>query len=126
MSSNLPNETNLLNETIKDIKNSGHTPEDIIFIGSENSGYSCSWNEFKKLANEEYDDGFGASKVAIDLIIVFTDGAKMWRGEYDGSEWWNYSKPFKKPKILKPIKHLFIFGGKIGWETVKQLNEEEE
>jgi len=30
MSSNLPNETNLLNETIKDIKNSGHTPEDII------------------------------------------------------------------------------------------------
>jgi hypothetical protein len=29
---------NLLSETIKDIRLSGHTPEEIIFIGSEKSG----------------------------------------------------------------------------------------
>lgn len=32
---------NLLDETIKDVKDSGHSINDIIFIGSESSGYSC-------------------------------------------------------------------------------------
>ena len=88
---------NLLSETIKDIESSGHTTDDIVFIGSEKSGHSCTWEQFVSLADREYDSGFGSSEVATDLIIVFSDGSKMWRGEYDGSEWWEDSSPFQKP-----------------------------
>jgi len=115
---------NLLDETIKDVKDSGHSINDIIFIGSELSGHSCSWEEYIILADKEYDDRFGASEVATDLIIVFSDGQKMWRGEYDGSEWWEYSTLFKKPEETFPIKNLFAVS--VGWDSLKDINEKEE
>jgi hypothetical protein len=111
---------NLLQETIEDIIRSGHKTEDIIFIGSESSGYSCTWREYEILANHDYDDGFGAQKVASDLIIVFADGAKMWRSEYDGSENWEYVSPFKMPDKTKQIKKLFVNG--VGWEDLAKIN----
>jgi len=46
--------------------------------------------------------------VAGDLIIVFSDGAVMRRGEYDGSEWWNFYPPFQMPKQIFPIENLFV------------------
>lgn len=94
---------NLLKETKEAISESGHNPSQIVFIGSEQSGHSCSWDEFVRLANVEYDDGYGAAEVAKDLIIVFRDGSKLWRREYDGSEWWAFSTPFRKPKRKKKI-----------------------
>ena len=112
---------NLLEETIEDIGKSGHTPKDIIFIGSERSGHQCSWEEFKLLANKEYDSGFGGQEVATDLIIVFPDGSKMWRGEYDGSEWWNYSTPFKIPKENKSIKSLITTSC---WNSLEEIDIE--
>lgn len=54
--------SNLLKETTGCIKYSGHTTADIIFIGSESSGYCCTWDEFTVLANKEYDSGFGAQE----------------------------------------------------------------
>jgi len=99
---------NLLAETIEDIKSSGRTPEEIIFIGSEISGHQCTWEEFKTLANRNYDNGYGSAEVAMDLIIVFSDGCKLHRGEYDGSEWWEIQKPFKRPEVQHTIKSLFI------------------
>ncbi|MFA6066909.1 MAG: hypothetical protein WC707_07035 [Candidatus Babeliaceae bacterium] len=98
--------TNLLEETKEAIKDSGHKIKDIIFIGSEETGHQCTWNEFLKIADIQYDSGFGGQEIAEDLIIVFSDGSKMWRGEYDGSEWWNYSTPFKMPKEKLSIKKL--------------------
>ncbi len=112
---------NLLNETIADIKESGHAIKDIVFIGSE-SGYKCSWKEFKILANKEYDDGYGAQKVATDLIILFSDGQNMTRREYDGSEWWEYSKPFKIPKEEKKI--ISLFARSIGWNDMEEINKD--
>jgi hypothetical protein len=111
---------NLLQETVEDIKRSEHTVEDIIFIGSEESGYYCSWEEFRVLADRDYDNDYGASKVAVDLIIVFADGVKMWRGEYDGREWWEYSTPFQFPQSAKPIKSLFARG--TGWESLEDIH----
>jgi hypothetical protein len=99
--------SNFLEETIEDIKESGHKIEDIIFIGSVASGHQCTWDEFKILANREYDSGFGALEVATDLIIVFSDKIVMRRDEYGGSEWWEYQKPFVMPKESKKIKTLF-------------------
>ena len=36
----------------------------------------------------EYDDGWGTQE--LDGIVVFTDCSWLERGEYDGSEWWEY------------------------------------
>lgn len=113
---------NLLKETIDSIQQSLHLPEDIIFIGSENSGHSCTWDEFMVLANKEYDCGFGAQEVASDLIIVFKDGTKMSRHEYDGSESWYYSYPFKMPAEIKPINQLIT--QKIGWESLADMHHD--
>ncbi len=118
---------NLLEETIIAINKSGHKPSDIIFIGSEESGYSCTWDEFKALANRKYDQSYGAQKVASDLIIVFSDKQKMWRNEYDGAEWWELSVPFKQPKQKKKIKHLFVDEiNEVGWVTLEELHKKGE
>lgn len=114
---------NLLNETIEDIAESGHKVEDIIFIGSEESGHSCTWDEFVLLADREYDDGFGAQEVADDLVIVFSDRSKMWRHEYDGSEYWAYSRPFNAPPEKKPIKSLFVPSERVGWMSLGGIND---
>lgn len=114
---------NLLRETIEDITNAGKTPEQIIFIGSEQSGHQCTWAEFQVLADVEYDDGYGAQKVASDLIIVFNDGSKMWRHEYDGSEQWDYSAPFEAPAETKPIKRLVVKDEQVGWETLANMQD---
>ena len=111
--------TNLLKETKADIKNSGHKVSDIIFIGSIDSGYSCTWDEFLTLADIEYHAGFGYQEIASDLTIVFSDGSTMWRGEYDGSEWWEYSKPAEIPENQKQI--LKLNGG--FWTSLEALHE---
>jgi len=99
--------TNFLAETIRDIADSGHTPEDIIFIGSTGSGHACTWSQFLELADFDYDAGYGAAYIASDLLIVFSDGADMHRSEYDGSEWWDYSRPFVAPEVQFPIVSLY-------------------
>ena len=38
----------------------------------------------------EYDDGYGGQ--FINGTIWYTDGTWSERGEYDGSEWWEYKK----------------------------------
>ncbi len=110
---------NLLQETKEDIEKSGHTFADVIFIGSVDSGHCCTIAEFHDLADIEYDNGFGGQEVASDLKIVFSDGSSMWRGENDGSEWWEYSVPFEDPKKQKKIKK--IIGGM--WNNLQDLNE---
>lgn len=114
---------NLLTETIKAIEMSGHKPSDIVFIGSENSGHSCSWLRFKVLANREYNNGYGSQKVAKDLLIVFSDGVQMSRSEYDGSEWWNFHTPFKKPAKIERIESLFVTEDQVGWESLASIHE---
>ena len=115
---------NLLQETKEAIEASGHAVADIVFIGSEKTGHQCTWDEFCTLADVEYDSGYGAAEVAQDLIVVFSDGQKLWRGEYDGSEWWEHSTPFKRPDASWPIKHLVVGGpGRVGWVNLAEINE---
>lgn len=101
----------------------GHAPSDIVFIGSTKTGHSCSWEEFEKLADREYDDGFGAQEVAMDLEIHFKGGAAMRRHEYDGSEGWSYVPAFAAPSKILPISSLFVCGGQIGWESLASTSD---
>lgn len=111
---------NLLAETLAAITASGHTHADIVFIGSLASGHRCTWHEFIKLADFEYDDGFGAPEIATDLTIVFADGQTMWRHDYDGSERWDYSPPATIPAVSHPIRTLG--GPGVMWESLEELN----
>jgi hypothetical protein len=47
----------------------------------------------------EYNDGYGSQKLF--GIIWFTDGTWSTRGEYDGSEWWEYHVVPDIPTDLK-------------------------
>ena len=114
---------NFLKETKDAIKLSGHNENDVIFIGSEKSGHQCTWDEFCKIADFEYDNGYGAQMVAKDLIFVFKDGQKMWRSEYDGSEWWEYSTKFNKCEESHPIIRLSANSYEVGWVNLDDINE---
>lgn len=109
----------LLDETTKAIADSGHTPEDIEFIGGAESEYACTWDEFRALADIEYDRGFGASEIATDLVILFKDKTWLSRGEYDGSEWWDFNKPPVPPAKPKKIENLKADL----WSTLKEIHE---
>lgn len=93
---------NLLAETIDFLKDNGKTPDDVKFVqSSQPELHSFSWAEFAAYANKEYDNGYGGNEVYIGLRIV---GDTWWleRGEYDGSEWWEYKEkpeqaPYKAP-----------------------------
>lgn len=97
---------NLLQETIEVIQNHDKSPEDIVFIGSTESGHSCTWEQFNWLADFEYDNGFGGQEIPPDLNIIFSDGSWLERGEYDGSEWWAFKQTPKIPQKQHPIIKL--------------------
>jgi hypothetical protein len=68
-----------------------------------------------------YDNGFGGQQ--LDGIIWFKDGTWADRGEYDGSEWWNYHKCPQVPTFLYPLEEELPFDQANYWdgdETSKQ------
>lgn len=87
--------TNLLAETLGVLKRSGKAPADVRWVGVNTGGWnkstpvSCPWNEFAQHADITYDNGYGGAEIAGSLKIV---GDDWWleRGEYDGSEWWEF------------------------------------
>jgi len=111
---------NFLDETICAIEKSGHQISNIAFIGSKTHG--CSWAKFRKMADVTYDASWGCAKVAIDLIIIFSDETYITRKEYDGSEWWSVHPPMEIPEGVKPIKRL------IGdyWPTLADLQDDDD
>ena len=107
---------NLLKETLEKLQINGKTELDVKWVGNEN--YYFTWEEFKIIAkNTEYDSGYGAAEVAMDLIVV---GEDFWleRHEYDGSERWEFKENPKKPKEYKVFNKLA--GGM--WSSLEDLN----
>ena len=94
---------NLLKETEKILKENGKSFDDIKWIG--NKDYYIDIDKFIEVADTEYDDGYGRTEVALDLIIV---GSNWWleRAEYDGMEWWEFKQMPKKPKKESELKAL--------------------
>lgn len=110
--------TNLLQETTDIMKEHGKTFDDVEWIGSKD-GY-IEIEDFIRLADVEYDRGFGAAEVAVDLIIIGKD-FYLTRGEYDGSEWWEYHSMelFHKPKNELKVNSVV---GRL-WVTLRELGE---
>lgn len=123
---------NLWEETLECLNVGGKIWEDVLRVGTR-KGY-IKKELFKKLAKEtNYDNGYGASKVAEDLIIE-GKGFRMVREEYDGSEWWSYiplesfidDKELKNIKVLSVENSNKILGNNyVGWESLISLNTKE-
>lgn len=116
---------NLLRETIEILANHNKTPEDVLWVGC--SDFKSSWDNFKDVADIEYDSGYGGQEVAADLIIMGND-FWMERHEYDGSEWWEF-KMFINPKEERKIvalttdqAHKLGIHCRCGWDDLSSIN----
>lgn len=121
---------NLLEETKEILNENGKKLDDIIWIGSNK--HFVNKETFIKLADVDYDDGYGSPEVATNLLIV---GDNWWleRHEYDGSEWWEFKEILIKPEKELNLKALTIeqaeklnFDVSCGWETLESINNIEE
>ena len=107
---------NLLEETKRALQEFKHNISDIIWIGGND--YRIKIDEFIKLADVEYDNGYGGQEVAKDLVVVGEDWF-LERHEYDGAEWWEYKTIPQMPKAVKTVNGLT--GG--SWSTLAEINE---
>lgn len=117
---------NLKKEIIDILKDNGKTKKDIKWVGC--SEFKIPLETFWELCDTEYDSGYGAPKVAQDLIIC---GDDFWleRCEYDGSEWFEYKEMPSEPSAFREINYLTVEQYNsynkdpiIGWETLYSLN----
>lgn len=83
---------NLLQETWNELSQAGKLPEEVLWVGLASGGKVLSWGEFLMMADFEYDNGYGGANVDPGLVVVFSDGSWLERGEYDGSEWWEFKQ----------------------------------
>ena len=79
---------NLLTETVSSINYNKKTIEDVTAVVLNDK--AISWDNFTTIANKTYDNGYGGNEVNLGLKIIFSDKSWLERGEYDGSEWWEY------------------------------------
>lgn len=110
---------NLKSETLEILKQYGKKPEDIKWVGCDDFHFDPA--SFWRLADKEYDSGYGAPKVAEDLLVV---GDNWWleRHEYDGSEWWEYKELPARPVLCKQVKSVFSTSiGEVGWISLREL-----
>lgn len=91
---------NLRLETAEILQQHGKTAADVLWVQWEGK-FHCTFEEFVAAANFfEYDDGYGGAEVATSLKVV---GKDWWleRGEYDGSEWWEFKTLPTKPEMQR-------------------------
>jgi len=96
---------NLLQETLDILKEYGKTPNDVVWVGSQDQ--YTTWKRFEEHANQSYCSGFGSEEVDPFLIICGND---WWlsRGEYDGSEWWEFNTLPSRPNNFVKLLPLFV------------------
>ena len=115
--------TNLIEETRSVLKHIGKNAVNISWVGSYDGKYAMSWFDFRnKFKDINYYAGYGAQKIASDLVIVFGDHSWLERKEYDGSEHWTY----KRVPVFKGFNNFDIVDapsvGLTGWKDLDGLN----
>jgi hypothetical protein len=119
---------NLLYEIEVGLKHHGKTLKDIKWAGT--TEFRIPLDNFLTLADTNYDNGFGGTEIAGDLLVV---GEDWWleRHEYDGSEWWEFKQIPKRPPRIREVKALSrkqATKAGVDWyeDTLEGLNMEEE
>jgi len=117
-----PENANLLQEVLGVFRANDKAPADVRWIGSANGALAISWDAFERIADREYDRGFGHCEVAPDLVIVGDDWW-MERKEYAGREWWEF-KTQPRRDAGRPFTRVFIEEGdrRLGGVKLADLN----
>ena len=110
--------TNLLAETLEVLSESDKAPEDVLWVGSRDGKRAMSWKTFAAIADFSYDSGFGGQEIASDLVVV---GSDWWleRGEYDGSEWWEFRT---RPELNHENEGFTSVRNGYSWATIEEMN----
>lgn len=112
---------NLLQETLKKLEQNGKSPSDVLWVGSLDGLHAMPWGDFEKVARFDYDSGFGSQEIASDLVIVGHDWW-MTRGEYGGSEWWDFQTIPIRSVAYSPF-HAVSTGD--SWASIADMNSRE-
>ncbi|MDN5650988.1 MAG: hypothetical protein L0G51_00010 [Lactococcus lactis] len=113
---------NLYDETIEILELHDKTIADIEYIGSSRTKININKAlELMKVTN--YDSGYGGQEIACNLMIKGNDFI-MKRGEYDGSEWWDYIQTDQSlPQVERDVKS---FKANTGWDSLEEINDLED
>jgi len=114
---------NLLNETLSELRRKNLNPSDVEWVGSEDGDYAIDWAAFEKMANFDYDCGWGSQKVARDLVIV---GSDWWlsRYEYDGSEGWAFHRKLERKPDAASFSSVNTADGSWSGCMIEDIEEE--
>ena len=110
---------NLYDETVETLSLYDKTISDIEYIGSIRTKINTN-KALELMKKTNYDSGFGGQEIACNLMIN-GNGFIMIRGEYDGSEWWNYIQT--DPSLPQVEREVKSFKTDMGWETLEEIND---
>lgn len=111
--------TNLFEETIEVLGSHNKTIADIEYIGSSETKINTN-NALELMKKTDYYSGYGGQEIAQNLMIK-GNGFIMTRGEYDGSEWWDYMQTDASlPQVETEIKYLKV--QELGWSDLETIN----
>ena len=114
---------NLLDETRQLLEDNGLSLDDIEAVFGED--FQIPVAEFLRLAGETaYEASYGRQWVASDLTVLLKSGDWLTRGEYDGSEWWDFHRRPSPP--VREVQQLRRLTSVSGWETLAGCNQTEE
>ena len=111
---------NLFTELEECLEDNGYKLADIYFVYGND--YQITLDNFIEVAKKtKYDGGYGGQEVASDLCIR-GKGFLIIRGEYDGSEWFEFISLKVPEEIVKITK---LTDPNESWVTMKELNKGE-
>ena len=109
---------NLYDETVEILSSHDKTIADIEYTGSTRTKINTK-KAIKFMKKTNYDSGFGSQEIACNLMIK-GNGFVMIRGEYYGSEWWDYMQTDPSlPQVERDVKSLKV---SIGRNTLEEIN----
>ena len=121
--------TNLLEETLEALASRRKGPSHVRWVGSADGKWAISWDEFVLIAKgTNYASSFGSAEIMRDLVIV---GTSWWlsRGEYDGSEWWDFNECPTQKISVRPFNRVVVTDDQ-RWEStiagLMRVGEEED
>ena len=109
---------NLYDETVEILSSHDKTITDIEYIGSTRTKINTN-KALELMKKTNYDSCLGGQEIACNLMIKGKDFI-MKRGEYDGSEWWNYIQT--DPSLPQVEREVKSFKANIGWDTLEEIN----
>jgi len=89
----------ILCASIEKLSRSSYSVEKVIELPI---GYTSNlYDQFLKDLDFQYDNGYGIQQLSGTIWLI--NGDWFERGEYDGSEWWEYKTCPQIPEYLNPL-----------------------